>query len=83
MKKLLKFSASWCGPCKALSTIMHGEDLGVPVEEIDIDENSELAAQYGIRGVPTLVLINDGVEIARKSGIMQIKQLKEFVGASS
>lgn len=83
MKKLLKFSASWCGPCKSLSTIMRGEDLGVPVEEIDIDENSELATQYGIRGVPTLVLINDGVEVARKSGVMQLQQIKEFVGASS
>ena len=83
MKKLLKFSAGWCGPCKMLSKIMEGQDIGVQVEEIDIDENSELAAKYGIRGVPTLIVIEDGVEINRKTGMMQLQQIKEFVSASS
>ena len=83
MKKLLKFSASWCGPCKMLSKVMEGQDIGIEVQEVDIDENSELAAKYAIRGVPTLVIIEDGVEIARKTGMMQLPQLKEFVGAAA
>ena len=45
--KILKFSATWCGPCKQLSMVLKGEDLGVPVEEVDIEANSNLAQQYG------------------------------------
>lgn len=62
---------------------MEGQDIGVEVEEIDIDENSELAVKYSIRGVPTLVVIEDGVEISRKTGMMQLQQIKELVGATS
>jgi thioredoxin 1 len=58
---------------------MEGEDLGVPVKEIDIDEQSELAQSYQIRGVPTLVLVKDGVEIKRKSGMMMLPELQSFV----
>ena len=65
--KLMKFSASWCGPCKMLSKVMDGVDLGdVQLMNIDIDENSDLAVQYGIRGVPTMVLLDaDDKEIGR------------------
>ena len=58
---------------------MEGEDLGVTVKEIDIDEQSELAQSYQIRGVPTLVLVKDGVEIKRKSGMMMLPELQSFV----
>ena len=79
MKKLLKFSASWCGPCKMLSKVMEGQDLGVEVKEVDIDEEYELAQQYQIRGVPTLVLLEDDKEIKRTTGMMQLNQLKSFL----
>ena len=79
MKEVLKFSASWCGPCKMLSKVIEGVDLGVPIKEIDIDEQFELANTYQIRNVPTLVLLEDGKEIKRKSGVMQAAQLKEFI----
>ena len=79
MKKLLKFSASWCGPCKMLSKVMEGQDLGVEVKEVDIDEEYELAQQYQIRGVPTLVLLEDDKEIKRTTGMMQLNQLKTFL----
>lgn len=80
--KVLKFAASWCQPCKMLSRVFEDakEQITVPVEEIDIDENMELAKQYGIRGVPTLVLVDDeGKEIKRQSGVMQEAQLVEFL----
>jgi thioredoxin 1 len=79
MKEIYKFSASWCQPCKMLSKVMAGTELGVPVREIDIDDEFELANKYQIRGVPTLVLLDDGVEIKRKSGMMQAPDLKLFV----
>jgi thioredoxin 1 len=80
--KALKFEASWCQPCKMLTKIMEdaSEQITVPVEKIDIDENMELAKQYGIRGVPTIVLVDDeGKEIKRQSGVMMEAQLLEFL----
>lgn len=81
MKEILKFQATWCGPCKMLSNIMEGVDFGIPVRAIDIDENMELAKQYGIRGVPTLVLTEDGKEVKRQSGVLTEEQIKQWAGS--
>ena len=77
--KILRFSASWCQPCKMLAKTLEGEDLGVPVEVVDIDDNSELAMQFGIRSVPTLVYIKDDKEVGRISGMQTIAVLKEWI----
>jgi thioredoxin 1 len=80
MKQVLKFSASWCGPCKALSTVLGKVDFkDVELTEIDIDENIDEAKKYAIRGVPTMVLLNDGVEVGRKSGLMTVDKVEEFI----
>lgn len=77
--KVLKFSATWCGPCKMLANVL--EDYkGVEIENIDIDEHQEVAIRYGVRGVPTCVLLNDeGGEVRRQSGVMTISQFEKFV----
>lgn len=80
--KALKFSASWCGPCKMLATVVAnaGDKITVPIENIDIDENQEMAVQFGVRGVPTMVIIDDsGKEVKRKTGMMNESQLLEFL----
>ncbi len=80
MKQLLKFSASWCQPCKSLAgNLKHVDFKDVELKEIDIDENIEEAKKYGIRGVPTLVLLNDGVEVGRKSGVLMANKIEEFI----
>lgn len=56
---ILKFYAEWCNPCKALSTTLEGMDLPFPVESIDIDENPEKGMEFGVRGIPTLVLVDE------------------------
>ena len=69
--KLLKFGASWCGPCKMLTQVMSDMEFPYEVQEIDIEDNEELVAQYNIRGVPTLVLLNDdGAIMATHVGAM-------------
>ena len=58
--KILKFSAHWCQPCKALSNTLQSVNLdGFELQEVDIEENQELAAKYGIRNVPTMVMVDD------------------------
>ena len=80
MKEVLKFSATWCGPCKMLEmTINQLDDNTIPIRDIDIDENIEMAKQFSVRGVPTLVLMQDGSEIKRVSGALTLPKLKEFI----
>lgn len=80
--KVLKFSASWCGPCKMLGKTIESvkDQTDMLIEEVDIDQQTELAKQYQIRGVPTLVLLdNTGNEVKRKSGAMTGPQFLEFI----
>lgn len=77
--KILKFAAEWCGPCKMLSKTLEGY-TGIEIQEIDIDKDQEVAIRYNIRGVPTLVLLDDnGAEVRRKSGMMMINDFEKFV----
>jgi thioredoxin 1 len=65
--KVLKFSATWCGPCKVLAQILEGVEGITP---IDIDKDQETARKYGIRSVPALVFLKDGVEVHRQVGVI-------------
>lgn len=80
--KLMKFYGEWCGPCKMLSNTMKDMDFGsVEIQEVDVDEQPELATKYAIRGVPTLILLGDeGQILGRTSGALSASQLKQFVG---
>ena len=78
-KLIVDFHASWCGPCKMLSKTIEDLKTEVPIEDIDIDEQSELAVQYGIRGVPTLVMVDENVEIKRSVGNLTKSQLETWL----
>ena len=67
--KLLKFSASWCQPCKTLATTISATALPYDVEEIDVDADYDLPSKYMVRGVPTLIAVDDtGAEVGRLTG---------------
>jgi thioredoxin 1 len=68
---LLDFYAEWCGPCRMLSPIIDeiGEERDdILVGKINVDENPELASEYGVFSIPTLVILKDGAEVNRASG---------------
>lgn len=74
MVEVKKFSAQWCQPCKMLAPIVNeikGEMTNVKFVDVDVDEQFELASKYGVRGVPTVVIEKDGVEVKRFTGLQQ------------
>ena len=69
---MVDFTAIWCGPCKMLEPVvtqLSQEWVGkVKVVKLDVDDNSSLAVQYGVMGVPTLILFIDGKPVQRLTG---------------
>lgn len=80
---LLYFSASWCGPCKSMSPIVEG--IASMMEErfntikIDIDSVPTIAADYGIRSVPTMMLVKDDEIIDQRVGGLPPQQLMQWL----
>ncbi|WP_200209103.1 thioredoxin family protein [Micromonospora coerulea] len=64
MTRVLRFTATWCGPCKTLGPVADAVAArhGVPVEVVDVDGSPELAARYRVRSIPTVVLL-DGSDV--------------------
>lgn len=76
--KYLYFSAPWCGPCKMFGPVMEQISQEIPVEKINVDENTELAMQYSVRSVPTVILVdNTGKEFTRNTGVQPKSYLIE------
>jgi len=78
MKKILYFSAAWCAPCKALSPVMDSLQGQINFDKIDVDTNTDLSAQYGVRGVPSLVLVENGNEVGRLVGAQTKETILNF-----
>ena len=79
MKKIIRFTASWCNPCKMLAKNLDSIKFEVPIEVVDIDESPEMATQYGIRGVPTLVMLENEKETKRMVGVKPLKELEGWI----
>jgi thioredoxin 1 len=78
---LVDFYADWCGPCKQLEPVVERVAAGTDatVAKVDIDANQQLAAQYGVRSVPTLLLFADGEPVERLVGMQQEAQLRSLI----
>ena len=82
MAKILKFSASWCQPCKQMSKVLSSMNVQ-NITEIDVDNESEITAMYQVRGVPTLIAIDaEGVEIDRLVGSHGEKRIHDWLAAN-
>jgi thioredoxin 1 len=67
--EVLRFTASWCQPCKRLAQQLNELELNEYITVIDIDEQPELAKQYGVKTVPTLMVMDNNKEVSRLRGV--------------
>lgn len=80
---LVDFWAEWCGPCKMLSPLVdemareYSDKL--KVAKVNVDENDDVPAQYGVRSIPTLILFKSGQPEATKVGTLTKSQLQQFL----
>jgi thioredoxin 1 len=78
MKKVIRFTASWCQPCKMLAKTLEDIETILPIEVVDIDEHSDTAVEFGVRGVPTLVMMEDGNVLKRLVGMQTTTELQKW-----
>lgn len=79
--EILDFWAEWCGPCQIMKPTMEEFEKAHPdikITKVNIDEQDELAEQYGVSSIPCLVLLKDGQEVKRHVGVMPLKKLEKF-----
>jgi len=69
MKKILYFSAPWCGPCKQFGPVMEQMGQSIPVQKINVDDQPDLATAYSVRNVPTVIIVKDGQVVSRMVGV--------------
>lgn len=74
--KVLKFSATWCTPCKLLAATLKDVE---GITSLDIDENPELTNKYNVRSVPTLVFLKDDVEVDRSTGCIPLATYQDII----
>ncbi|MEL6947556.1 MAG: thioredoxin [Pseudomonadota bacterium] len=83
---VVDFWAEWCGPCKAIAPSL--EELSdemadkVTIAKVNMDENPDLAAQYGVRSIPTLLMFKDGEPVAIKVGAAPKNTLSDWISGA-
>ncbi len=80
---LVDFFATWCGPCQMLAPILKEvkANLGerISIIKIDVDKNQAVAAQYQVRGVPTMILFQNGKQLWRQSGVLSKEDIIKVI----
>jgi len=82
-RKLVKYEASWCGPCRAWEPVIQrlAESYGLELVHVDVDEHPDQAEAAGVRGLPTVVLEDhDGEELARTTGARMFAAAERDLG---
>lgn len=79
--------ATWCGPCQTLAPILKDvkDKLGdrISIIKIDVDKNQQIASQYQVRGVPTMILFQNGKQLWRQSGVLSSSDLIKVIAEKS
>lgn len=80
---VVNFWAPWCGPCRMFAPILEAYDAAgsrdVKLIKVNVDENADIASQFGIMGIPATILFKNGKAVDKKVGVMSLEGLKQFV----
>lgn len=83
---LVDYWAEWCGPCRALSPILEevapNYEGKLNIVKLNIDDNPETPAKFGVRGIPTLMLVKNGEVVATQVGSLSKSQLSAFIDSN-
>lgn len=85
MVEMIKFGAEWCGPCRmikpAITSIQekYAEDAEVKITDIDVDDNSEMSKEYGVRSIPMFVFLKDNVVSEKKVGVLPADEIERII----
>ena len=80
-KVIVDLYADWCGPCKMLSPVLEkiSEEENIDIVKINVDNEQELAREYGIMSIPTLIVFENGKEINKNIGLCSKQDIKEMI----
>jgi len=78
-KVLVDFYANWCGPCKMIAPELEKAERDINVIKVDVDEFEDLAKEYGVMSIPTLILFDEGKEVKRTIGFIDKDRIEKFV----
>jgi thioredoxin-like negative regulator of GroEL len=76
MKQVLYFSAPWCGPCRAFKPVMESLQTEMSVTFIDVDSSPQTAQQHNVRSVPTVLILENGIEKRRLVGVKSKEEIR-------
>ena len=78
-KVLVDFYANWCGPCKMVGPELEKAEGNIKVVKVDVDEFEDIAREYGVMSIPTLILFEDGKEMKRTIGFIDKDRIEKFI----
>lgn len=82
---LLEFTATWCGPSKAMAPMLEQlsrERSGITIGKLDVDDNTLAPAKYGVRGIPTFMIFKNGAPVSAKAGLLSKPQIEAWIDAT-
>ena len=79
-KVLVDFYADWCGPCKMIAPELEKVESEISVVKVNVDEFEDIAREYGVMSIPTLILFEDGKPVKQTIGFMDKKKIENFIG---
>ena len=86
MVEMIKFGAGWCGPCRMIKPTVdkliekyNTDGSDVKITDVDVDAESDVAQQYKVRSIPTMIFLKDGHEVSRKVGVLDEGQIENML----